>query len=266
MSNSSDYIYEKLFINSAENSNISVFIAGAENSGATWCALSIAHALNLMQKKVLLIDSNGNFSNICTYLSLNNQFFLEDYFLGKKTLNQLLIAYKNKDFNLLTSKSGSNFLYDQPNGRIQIFADDVKILAENYEQTIIDLGSNDIEKKLNICKLANNNIIVCSENNTDLARTFDTIKLLNESQIDTNYYLIINKVASFEDGYKIYEKLTKALERNNLKSPELLGIIRFDTRVRDTIKNKELLMSRYSESEAAIDIANISKKLDWELI
>lgn len=262
MNNSSDYIYEKLFLSKEQTNNISVFVSGAENTGATWCALSIAHSLNLMKKKVLLADSNGNFSNICTYLSLNNPLYLEDYFLGKKTLNQLLIAYKNKDFNILTSKSGSNFLAETPVGRIQLLSDDIKILAENYDNTIIDLGSSNIEKKLNLCQIAENIIFVCSENNSDLAKTFEVIKLFNESQIAGNYYLIINKVASFEDGYKIYEKLNKAIERSGLKSPELLGIIRFDTRVRDTIRNKELLLSRYSVSEAALDINNIAKKLN----
>lgn len=262
MNSSSDYMYETLFLSKSAENSISVFVAGAENTGATWCALSIAHALNLMQKKVLLVDSNGNFSNISTYLSLSNPLFLEDYFSGKRTLNQLLMAYKNKDFNLLTSKSGSDFLSEQPDGRVQLFSDDIKILAKNYDNTIIDLGANNIEKKLNVCQLAENIIIICSENNADLAKTFDTIKLLNESQICANYYLIINKVASFEDGYKIYEKINKATERNNLKSPELLGIIRFDTRVRDTIRNKELLLSRYPVSEAALDVTSISKKLD----
>jgi hypothetical protein len=44
-----------------------------------------------------------------------------------------------------------------------------------------------------------------------------------------------------------------------LKFPDLLGIIRLDARIRDTIKNKDLLLSRYPESEAAQDISEIAK-------
>ena len=81
---------------------------------------------------------------------------------------------------------------------------------------------------------------MCSENNADIIKTFDLIKFMNETNISANYYLIINKVNSFEDGYKIYEKLDKAADRNRLNFPELLGIVRIHTRIRDTIKNKEL--------------------------
>lgn len=84
---------------------------------------------------------------------------------------------------------------------------------------------------------------------------------MNETKIDANYNLIINKVNSFEDGYKIYEELNKAADRNGLKCLDLLGIVRIDTRIRDTIRNKELLLSRYPTSEAALDICNIAKKL-----
>ena len=106
--------------------------------------------------------------------------------------------------------------------------------------------------------------MMCSENNADLIKTFDLIKFMNEINIPANYYLIINKVNSFEDGYKIYEKLNKAADRNNLRFPDLLGIVRMDTRIRDTIKNKELLLSRYPTSEAALDICGIAKKLGKE--
>ena len=76
--------------------------------------------------------------------------------------------------------------------------------------------------------------------------------------------MIINKVQYSEDGYKIFKELYKATEKNNLPSPSLLGIIRADTRVRDTIRNKELLLSRYPTSEAAVDIQNIAQKLMME--
>lgn len=44
-------------------------------------------------------------------------------------------------------------------------------------------------------------------------------------------------------------------------SPELLGIIRRDTRVRDSIRNQAPLISRYPTSEAAEDVIAIAGKL-----
>lgn len=255
------FIYETLFLNKGISRNISVLISGEEKVGTSWCALSLAHAFNLEKRKVLLVDGNGNFSNIKTHLFLDSSLPIEEYVNGNKTLNQLIYPYKNKDFNILTATSGNNYLQEQPLGRIQVFAEDLQIVAQNYDATIIDLGQGFSPKNMSLYQIADNILIMCSDNNANLIKTFDLIKLINEINIDTNYYLIINKVISFEDGYKVYEKLNKAAERNGLRCPKLLGIVRIDTRIRDTIRNKELLLTRYPTSEAALDICSITKKL-----
>lgn len=257
-------VYNRLFLNNGISKHISVLISGAKHVGTSWCALSIAHALNLEKKKVLLVDGNGNLFNISSYLSLQNPHYLERYITGEKTLNQLVLAYKNQNFNILTGESGKDYLAEQPLGRIHLFADDLQILAENYDHTIIDIGTNVSEKTLKLCQIADNIILVCSENNADMVKTLELIKFINECNLSANYYIIINKVNSFEDGYKVYEKLNRAADRNFLKFPDLLGSVRVDTRIRDTIKNKELLLSRYPSSEAALDICNIAKKIDRE--
>ena len=262
LNKSKHLIYSNLFLKNKVSRNLSVLISGTGQIGTSWCALSLAHALNMKKKRVLLVDGNGNFSNIGSYLILQNSSFLEDYVKGKKTLNQLIIPYKNKNFHILTAKQGSNFLADLPSGRMQIMAEDLQILAENHDHTVIDFGTELTTKDLSLCQIADNILIMCSENSADLIKTFDLIKFINETRIDANYNLIINKVNSFEDGYKIYEELNKAADRNGLKCPDLLGIIRVDTRIRDTIRNKELLLSRYPTSEAALDICSIAKKLD----
>lgn len=257
-------IYKRLFLESGTSRHISVFISGAGHVGTSWCALSLAHALNLKKNKILLIDGNGNFFNISSYLLLHNPLYLEEYIKGRKTLNQLITAYKNSNFHILTAQAGGNYLSEQPLGRVHIFSEDLNILAKSYDHTIIDLGTDITEKNLSLCQIADNVIIMCSEKSADLVKTFDTIKFITQTGITANFNLIINKVNSFEDGYKIYKELCKAAERSGFNCPNLLGIIRIDTRIRDTIRNKELLLTRYPSSEAAVDISNIAKRLVLE--
>ena len=259
-----DLIYKQLFLSKSASCHISVLLAGGEHVGTSWCGLSLAHALNLEKQKVLLVDGNGNFSNISSYILLQNPLYLDDYFYENKTLNQLITAYKNKDFNILTAFPGHNYLDEQPLGRVHLFIDDLELLIPNYNQVLIDVGSDVNEKILSFCQVADNLIFILSEQNSELVRIFDTINFMYKYGIKTKYNLIINKVNSFEDGYKIFKELYKATERKNLPTPNLLGIIRTDTRVRDTIKNKELLLTRYPASEAAIDIKNIAQKLVME--
>lgn len=264
MADDFNIVYNSLFLEKGNSRHISIFVSGNENIGSSWCALTLAHALNLEKKRVLLVDGNGNLSNFSSYILLNNPLYLEDYFNGKSTLNQLITAYKNKDFNILTAQSGNNFLADLSVGRIHVFTDDLGFLATNYDHTVIDVGEDITEKNLSLYQLADNIFIMCSEKNSDLVKTLDIIRHIYETKLTAHCNLIINRVNSFEDGYKIYKELYKALERSNLPVPNLIGMVRFDTRIRDTIKNRELLLTRYPASEAAIDICNIAKKLCLE--
>ena len=265
LSEVSSIIYDSLFLEKKQNRNIYAVISGAENIGASWLSLTIAHTLNKQNNKVLVVDGVGNFSNILEYLYLQNSLFIEDYISGKKTLNQLISAYKNKDFNILTGKSGNNYIATAPLGRTQVLASDLQIIADSYDYSFIDIGNELSPNNIALCNIANEIIILCSENNTDMVKTFDIIKSINESGLNVKYSLIVNKVNSYEDGYKVYERLSSVMEKNGLNFPNLLGIIRFDARIRDTIKNKELLLNRYPESEAALDICEIVKKIEQGL-
>ena len=256
-----DFIYDRLFLTKEKKQNISVFISGAEQTGSSWCSLSLAHALNLSKKSVLLVDGNWELANIPSYINIQPPFYIEDYLDGKKTLNQIITAFKNKDLNILAAKSGNKYLTDIPIGRIQLYAQDLQILSENYDFTFIDLGTSVASENLCLLQIASEVIILCSENTSDLIKTLDLIKYINSLEVQINCKLIINKVNYFEDGYKIYEKLNKASERNGLNFPELIGIIRHDTRIRDTIRNKDMLLTRYPTSEAAQDISEIAKKI-----
>lgn len=262
MSSDLELVYRCLFMESETPQNVSIIISGAEHIGTSWCALNLAYALNLKKKKVLLVDGNGNFSNVGSFLNLHSPHYLEEYTRGKKTLNQLINAYKNKDFNILTATPGSTYLSTPPLGRIHIFASDLHILTKDYDHTIIDIGTEINQKNLSLCQIADNIVILCSEKSSDLIKTFEVIKFISTAGLNANFNLIINRVNSFDDGYKIYKELCKALERSGLTAPNLLGIVRIDTRIRDAVRNKELLLTRYPSSEAAIDICNIAKKLE----
>ena len=263
MDNNLDLIYEKLFTENIAQ-NVSIFVSGIDHIGTSWCALTLAYSLSLKKKKVLIIDGNGNLSNISSYISLTSPLYIEEYISGRKTLNQLIIAYKNVNFNLLTALPGNNYLEKLPQGRIQIFTDDLRIIAKNYDHVIIDIGTNINDQNLALCKIAHELFIMSSEKSSDLVKTFDLLQDIHKMKISGTCKLIINRVNSFEDGYKIYKELSKAISKSGLEEIELLGIVRFDTRIRDTIKNRELLLARYPFSEAAVDIDHIAEKLNLE--
>ena len=72
---------------------------------------------------------------------------------------------------------------------------------------------------------------------------------------------MVNYAQSYEEGLQTFNMLRHACERYINQTPELLGVIRRDTRVRDAIHNKVPLLSRYPNSEAAEDVMQIAHSI-----
>jgi flagellar biosynthesis protein FlhG len=73
--------------------------------------------------------------------------------------------------------------------------------------------------------------------------------------------VVINRVNSIEDGLRTYQLLDKACREFLKFSPPLLGVIRQDTRVRDAIRNQTTIITRYPQSEAALDVMTIARRI-----
>ena len=78
---------------------------------------------------------------------------------------------------------------------------------------------------------------------------------------NTSLRIVINQVNYIEDGYRTYKLLKKASSEFIKNVPTLLGIIRQDTRVRDSIRNQSTIISRYPQSEASLDIMAIAQRI-----
>ena len=79
-----------------------------------------------------------------------------------------------------------------------------------------------------------------------------------------NLNIVVNQATSVREGKHTYETLLKACNNFLKISPSLLGVVRRDTRVRDSIRSQMPLISRYPTSEAAEDVIAIARKLIME--
>lgn len=148
-----------------------------------------------------------------------------------------------------------------PIGRLQILGEDLSLLAHNYNKVILDMGAG-LEKSVRILSsLAEKIIVLCTDEPTSLTDAYAFIKIMSMQYPKCNLYIVVNQANSAREGERTYETLLKAC-RNFLKiSPPLLGVIRRDTRVRDSIRSQMPLLSRYPTSEAAEDVVAIARKL-----
>ena len=80
-------------------------------------------------------------------------------------------------------------------------------------------------------------------------------------QKDSKISVIVNMAEDRNYGQKAFLTLKKVCENFLKFSPELLGIIRRDPHVTDSIRHQIPLLSRHPSCKAADDIEAIIKKL-----
>lgn len=250
-------IEKNLFLRQADN--ITVVTSGKGSTGKTWFSLSLAHGLNLLGQRVLILDADNGFLNADFQLNQNNGFYLNDVVDNLCTLNQA-VSQLRKKLDVITARAGSDLLENMPIGRLQVLSDDLFCLAQKYDQVILDVSQS--SKVLhNLLPQGSNVILLCNSNPSSLVNTYkflqDEVKTLKADKLQ----IVVNYANSPEDGRQTYNTLRKACEQYIDYVPKLLGIIRNDTSVREAISKHVLFLSEYAKSPAATDVMNIASNL-----
>ena len=73
--------------------------------------------------------------------------------------------------------------------------------------------------------------------------------------------VVVNMANSTREGERTYNTILKACQGFLKFSPQLAGVIRRDSKVRETIRNQAPLLIRFPETEAAQDVRTIAEKL-----
>ncbi len=240
--------------------NTIAITSGVGSMGKTWMAVTLAHALNILQKSVLLFDADNGLLNVAAQTDAAGEYSLNDVLNSDITLNQAIIPLNRRKFDVITGYTGSNVLESTPVGRLQILRDDLMFTAQGYDYLLLDLP---VSEKIatNILPPNSNLILVCTNEPSNVVSTYKFLQTAAATEGYKNMQIIINHAHSYEEGLQTYNTLRHACEEYITQTPDLLGVVRRDTRVRDAIRNRFLLLNRYPNSEAAEDVMQIARKI-----
>ncbi|WP_337995964.1 MinD/ParA family protein [Oleispirillum naphthae] len=241
--------------------NIFAVASGKGGVGKTWFAITLTHALARRGRRALLFDGDLGLANVDIQLGLMPKYDLGSVVAGKLTLNQATMRYEAGGFDVVAGRSGSGSLANIPLSRLQILTEDLRLTADGYDQTVLDLGAG-VEKSIrSLAKCAGTILVVTTDEPTALTDAYAFIKISAVETAGVDIRIVVNAANSTREGERTYNTLLKACQGFLKISPPLAGVIRRDTRVREAIRNQTPILTRHPNAEAAIDVEAIADRL-----
>lgn len=246
-----------------KGTNIIAVASGKGGVGKTWFSITLAHALTKMGKRVLLFDGDLGLANVDVQLGLMPKRDLNDVIRGRLSLDKVIQEYPEGGFDVIAGRSGQASLSALPSQRLSLLREQLIDVSSSYDVVIADLGAGVDRTVRMLSATAARTILITTDEPTSLTDAYAFIKLGNAAGMSKNVSIVVNMAPSVAEGDKTYKTLLKACENFLRLKPPMLGMIRVDPKVKDTIRHQTPLLTRSPNTEAAREVEEIAKAV-WK--
>lgn len=241
--------------------NLIAVASGKGGVGKTWLSITLAHLIARSGRSVLLFDGDIGLANVDIQLGLTPSHDLSSVLSGRSTLKEAVTHYAEGGFDIIAGRSGSASLATMPLEKLATIAGALRIMQKDYDFVIIDLGAGVEQHVQYLAGLASRCLVVLTDEPTSLTDAYAFIKITQGNKPAPDIGIVVNQAATQKEGDATYQAINKACNNFLGMSPPLMGIIRRDNKVKDSIRSQKSLLIKAPHSTAATDAALISIKL-----
>jgi flagellar biosynthesis protein FlhG len=213
----------------------------------------------------LLFDGDLGLANVDVQLGLMPKRDLNDVIRGRLSLDKVVQRYEEGEFDIVAGRSGQASLSSLPSQRLAHLRDQILEVAADYDVVIADLGAGVDRTVRMLSATASRTILLTTDEPTSLTDAYAFIKLGNAAGMSKNISIVVNQASSDMEGEKTYKTLLKACQNFLRLKPPLIGMVRVDPKVKESIRHQTPILIRSPNTQAAEDVEMIAEKV-WRSI
>src|SRR5579862_1619476 len=245
----------------APTSRLIAVASGKGGVGKTWLSITLAHALSLAGKRALLFDGALGLANVDVQLGVTPERDLGTFLSGHATLADTAVRFEPGGFDIVAGRSGSGSLSQVAPSRLAALRSDLQLLGARYDVVIMDMGAGIDRTVRSFAIQARTCLVVTTDEPTSISDAYAFIKMTALDRPGHDLRIVVNMASSREEGEQTYGVVLKACREFLKLEPPLAGVVRRDPRVHDCTRHQCSILTRYPESDAAIDVAAIAAGL-----
>jgi flagellar biosynthesis protein FlhG len=249
----------------ALGANVLTIASGKGGVGKTWFATTLTHALSRMGDSCLLFDGDLGLANVDIQLGLNPKTDIGHVISGSLDIKSSVSHYQGPDekvgFDVIAGKSGSGALASLGRPQLKALKNELLLISRGYDRVVLDLGAGIDAAVTTMTVESGAIIVVITEEPTSLTDAYALVKTMVMRQPSLDIRVVVNQADTLHDGKRAYTTLLKACENFLKVSPKLLGVIRRDKHVAESIRRQSPILARHPQSNAAKDVETIARAL-----
>lgn len=234
--------------------------SGRIGVGKTTVAVNLALAMNKLGRKVMLMDSDFDWSDLQGLLHAPPEYPIQHLLTRMRSLKDILVQSPG-DINNISAGPGPQALKVLTEYQRLNILDALDGCTSDIDVLLIDTASGISEDVAFFCSAAQEIIILTSPEHTSIADAAALITMLYSRYEEKQFRVLVNLAKNDEQALAVFRHLSLATEPCQSISLDYLGNLPLDKAIKTAVHSHRAFVDLSPQSPASLRIIEIGKKL-----
>ena len=234
--------------------------SGKGGVGKTSIVANLGYAFGTLGKKVLILDADMGLGNLDVLLGIAPKYNLSHVFSGEMNIEDI-VEDGPGNLKILPASSGIQELTQLSTDQKMLILSELDTLVENIDILLIDTAAGISSNVMDFNVSAHEIIVVVSPEPTSITDAYALMKVLSLRYSEKCCKLLVNMVASEQEGLEVYRQLELVTHRFLDIEIEYQGCILYDDKVTKGIKRQKIISELFPGAKASRGFVELAKKI-----